>query len=43
MKIFKAENKNANFPTQFCLEIISNRFSATESREVSLNENMYDF
>ena len=40
---FKAENKNANFPTQFCLGIISNRFSATESREVSLNGNMYDF
>ena len=40
---FKACNKNANFPTQFCLGSISNGFSATESREVSLNENMYDF
>ena len=29
---FKADNKNVNFPTQFCLGSISNRFSATESR-----------
>ena len=40
---FKADNKNVNFPTQFCLESISNGFSATESRVVSLNGNMYDF
>ena len=40
---FKAYNKNVNFPTQFCLGSISNGFSATESREVSLNENVYDF
>ena len=40
---FKADNKNVNFPTQFCLESICNGFSATESREVSLNGNMYDF
>ena len=40
---FKADNKNVNFPTQFCLGSISNRFSATESREVSLNGNVYDF
>ena len=40
---FKVENKNANFPTQFCLGSISNVFSATESREVSLNGNMNDF
>ena len=40
---FKAENKNVNFPAQFCLGIISNGFSATESREVSLNGNAYDF
>ena len=30
---FKADNKNVNFPTQFCLESISNGFSALESRE----------
>ena len=31
------------FPTQFCLGNISNGSSATESREVFLNGNMYDF
>ena len=40
---FKADNKNANFPTQFCLGSISNGFSATESREVSLIGKMDDF
>ena len=35
---FKADNKNVNFPTQFCIGSISNGFSATESRELSLNE-----
>ena len=38
---FKAYNKNVNFPTQFCPGSISNRFSATESKEVSLNGNVY--
>ena len=33
------EKKSA---TQFCLRIISNEFSAAESREVSLNGNVYD-
>ena len=37
---FKADNKNVNFPTQFCP---GNEFSATESREVSLNGDLYDF
>ena len=40
---FKANNKNVNFPTQFCLGSISNGFSAIESREVSLNWKAYDF
>ena len=40
---FKADNKNVNLPTQFCLGSISNEFSATESREVSSNGNVYDF
>ena len=40
---FKSGNENFNFPTQFCLESISNGFSATESKEVSLNGNVYDF
>ena len=40
---FKAGNKNVNIPTQLCLGSISNGFSATESREISLNGNVYDF
>ena len=32
---FKADNKTVNFPTD--------RLNATESREVSLNENVFDF
>ena len=40
---FKVKNKNANFPSQFGLRSISNGFSATESKEVSLNGNVYDF
>ena len=40
---FKADIKNVNFSTQFCLGSISNGFSGTESREVSLNRNVYDF
>ena len=39
---FKADNKSVNFPTQFCLGSISNRFSATQAREVSINGNVYD-
>ena len=38
---FKADNKNVNFPTRFCLGVISDGFSVTESREVFLN--VYDF
>ena len=34
---FNADNKNVNFPIQFCLESVSNGFRVTESREVSLN------
>ena len=40
---FKAGDKNFNFQTQFCQGSISNGFSATESKEVSLNRNKYDF
>ena len=40
---FEAEKKNAKFPTQFCLGSNSNGFSTTESTEVSLNGNGYDF
>ena len=40
---FKADNRNINFPTQFCLGSISNGFGTTESREVYLNKNVHDF
>ena len=40
---FKADNKNVNFTTQSCIRGLSNEFSATESRKVSLNGNKYDF
>ena len=40
---FKANNGKVNFSTQFCLGCISNGYGATESREVSLKENVYDF
>ena len=40
---FKADNKNIKFPTRFCLGSISDGFSNTESREVSLNGNVHDF
>ena len=39
---FKTDNENANFPTWFCLESISDGFSATDSRK-SLNGNVHDF
>ena len=35
----KADNKNINFPAQFCLGSISNQFSTF----FSLNGNVYDF
>ena len=40
---FKSDNKNVKFLTQFCLGSISNGFRATESKEVSLNGNLYNF
>ena len=40
---FKADKKNINFLTHFCLGSISNGFSNTVFREVSLNGNVYDF
>ena len=40
---FKAGNKDINFPTQFCLGNMSNRFSATELGGASLNGNIFDF
>ena len=40
---FKAYKKIDNFPTEFCLGSISDGFSATESREVFLDGNVYNF
>ena len=40
---FKVNNKNVNFSTRFCLLSIPDGFSATKSREISLNGNVYDF
>ena len=40
---FKAHNNNVNFPTEFCLGSVFNGVSTTESIEVSLNGNVYDF
>ena len=34
---FKVNNKNVNFPAQFSLGSISDGYSATDFREVSLN------
>ena len=40
---FKVDNKNFQFPTQFCIGSISNKFGAIDSREVSLEGNLYNF
>ena len=40
---FKASNKNVNFPSQFCLGSISNKFDSVDSEEVSLKGNVYSF
>ena len=43
-KIFKLTVKNGkvNFQTQFCLGSMSNRFGVCKSREISLEENVYN-
>ena len=40
---FKASNKNVNFPSQFCLGSIPNKFDNVDSKEVSLKGILYDF
>ena len=40
---FKTDNKNVNVPTQCCLGSISNGFGTTDSREISLKVNVYNF
>ena len=39
---FKAGDRIVNFPSEFCLRSVSNGFSNTKSRELSLNGNVYD-
>ena len=39
----KASNKNVNFPNEFCLGSMFNKFSYAEEEELSLKENLYDF
>ena len=43
MHKFKTNNKNVNFPNQYCLESISNKFDYVEAEEVYLKLNVYDF
>ena len=40
---FKVDSKSVNFPLQSCLGSISNGFGVTDSREVFLKGNVYDF
>ena len=40
--MFKANNKNVNSPTPFCLRSISDKFFDANSGEVSLEENVND-
>ena len=40
---FKADNKNVNFPNQFYLGSTSNKFDFSESSEVYLKGNVYDY
>ena len=42
-EIFKFKTESFNFPIQFCFGSISNGFNTAESREVSLNGNVYYF
>ena len=39
---FKVNNENVIFPTHFYLGSISNVFGTAESREISLNGNVYN-
>ena len=39
----KADNKNVDLPTQFCLGSLSNKFYFNDIKEVSFKGNVYDF
>ena len=38
---FKASNKIVNFPSQFCLGKITNKFDYVDSKDISLKGNVY--
>ena len=40
---FKASNKNNNFPSQFCLGGISDKFDSFDAKEVFLKGSVFDF
>ena len=40
---FKSSNKNNNFPSQFCLGSISNKFDHSHVKKVFLKGSVYDF
>ena len=40
---FKANNRNVNFPSRFCLGSISNEFHYADSKEISFKGTVYDF
>ena len=40
---FKANNKNVNFPTQFCVGNMSEIFVYVKYEEASFKRNAYDF
>ena len=40
---FKADNKNINLPSQFCLGRVSNKCDYVDAEEVSLKGNVYYF
>ena len=40
---FKVDNKNLNFPTQFCLGSLCNGLRVKNYKKVSLKINVYDF
>ena len=40
---FKVSNKNINFPSQFYLGSIPNKFDYFDSEKVSLKGNVYEF
>ena len=40
---YKASNKNNNFPFQFCLGSLSNKYDHDDTEEISFKGNVHDF